>query len=47
MKKRPRTRGKSRTLRITPKGYAVLRAVARGTYKFALTGGPQPKKARC
>ena len=45
MKRKVRTRGKARTLVITPLGYRVLRLVAAGKYKFAPTRGI-PKRRR-
>ena len=39
-------RGISRALVITPKGYAILRAVERGTYKFAPSRGGLPAGTR-
>lgn len=40
------TKRKASGIRITPKGYAVLRAVERGTYKFKTrnTAGPRDKR---
>lgn len=43
---RKRTRGISRALVITPKGYAILRAVERGTYKFGGMGRPKKRRGR-
>ena len=41
-----RTRGKARTLVITPLGYKVLRLVAAGRYKFAPTRGCKHGRGR-